>query len=67
VSGVTIFISKIGIEQAKQQELQDFLKTYTLAQDIHSLHLSLQNSAHPDYQVSDVLGLSIIITIFIVQ
>lgn len=51
VRGMTIFISKTGIEQAKLQEIQDFVNAYKLAQEIHALHEQLENAAHPDYQV----------------
>ena len=49
--GMTIFISKTGIEQAKLQEIQDFVNAYKLAQEIHTLHVQLESAAHPDFQV----------------
>ena len=51
VRGMTIFISKTGIEQAKLQEIQDFVNAYKLAQEIHALHVQLESAAHPDFQV----------------
>lgn len=51
VRGMTIFINKTGIEKAKLNELQGFVQSYTLAQQIHSLHLELEIAAHPDFQV----------------
>ena len=51
VRGMTIFISKTGIEQTKLQEIQDFVNAYKLAQEIHALHAQLESAAHPDFQV----------------
>jgi hypothetical protein len=43
VHGMTIFVSKTGIEQAKLQEIQDFVNAYKLAQGIHLLHMQLES------------------------
>ena len=51
VRGMTIFINKTGIDKAKLNELQGFVKCYKLAQQIHFLHLDLEVAAHPDFQV----------------
>jgi hypothetical protein len=51
VRGMTIFINKTGIDKIKLNELQDFVLSYKLAQQIHQLHVELEVSAHPDFQV----------------
>lgn len=61
VRGMTIFISKTGVEKEKLEKMNHFVKAYTLAQDIHALHCLLENSAHPDFQVQYTLLFAIFI------
>lgn len=64
VRGMTIFINKTGIERAKQIELQSFVQSYKLAQQIHELHMQLEVAAHPDFQVL-CLGIEfVMLTVF---
>jgi hypothetical protein len=54
IVAINVFVDQDNIDRSKRKLLEEFISLYNLARRIHEMHLALEETGHPDYQMIEV-------------
>ncbi len=54
IVAINVFVDQDNIDESKRKLLEAFISLYNLARKIHEMHLALEETGHPDYQMIEV-------------